>query len=79
MDITKYQEIIHILVAEFFKITKNLVLAPPTIKGIFNARWSNYNLRRFWKLLTEKKTVKIGLETVVYLASQLWLLLPNDM
>ena len=38
MDITKYQKSIHILVPEFFKITKNLVLAPPTIKGIFNAR-----------------------------------------
>lgn len=34
MDITKYQKSIHILVPEFFKITKNLVLASPTIKGI---------------------------------------------
>ena len=70
-DITNQQRNIPILLTEAFKTTKNL--APPIIKGTINARPNNYNLRKFQKLIREKKrTVKNELDTISYRASQLW-------
>ena len=62
---------------EIYKFENNL--SPPLTDYMFQVRKVNYNLRHFKKLSnTKKNSVKMGLETITYLAPQLWNLVPTE-
>ena len=46
--------------------------------SMFERRNEPYNLRRFKELLTEKRTLYYGLETLSYQSAQLWSLPPEN-
>ena len=55
---------------EIFKFENNL--SPPLIDDMFQVCKINYNLRHFQKFAnTKNNSVKIGLETITYCATQL--------
>ena len=74
---TIHQQNIDVLMKEIYKFENNL--SPPLTDYMFQVRKVNYNLRHFKKLSnTKKNSVKMGLETITYLAPQLWNLTPTE-
>ena len=74
---TIHQQNINILMKEICKTENDL--SPPLIDDMFQVCKVNYDLRHFQKIAnTKKDSVKMNLETISYLAPQLWNLVPTD-
>ena len=57
-------------IAPIIKISKLIMIEIFKMDSMFERRNEPYNLRNFQKFLTEKKTVRYGLETLSYRSPQ---------
>ena len=57
-------------IAPIIKISKLIMIEIFKMDSMFERRSEPYNLRNFQKFLTEKKTVRYGLETLSYRSPQ---------
>ena len=68
---------LQLLMTEIFKTKSHL--NPPFMKDIFQERNMNYNLRHGNDAQVPKvRTTSFGIETIAYLGSRLWQLLPQE-
>ena len=62
-----------LFISKISLFSSEISLIPPLIDDMFQVRKINYNQRYFQTLAnTTENSVKIGLETISYRASQLW-------
>ena len=74
---TIHQQNIQELMKEIHKFLNNL--SPPIINHMFQFGEDSYNLMNFQQLPSStKKTAKMGLETISYRGTQLWILVPPE-
>ena len=66
---------IQILTTEVFKVVSNT--CPPIMKTFFDFRENRCSIRKFQEM--RQTSVRYGLETTLYRASQLWSLVPTDL
>ena len=63
--------------SEIYKIVNGIT--PPVINSLFNFRSNIHNIRNFQEIFTEnRKTVKYGIETVMYRAPFVWANLQSE-
>ena len=69
---------IQILTTEVFKVVNNA--CPPIMKTFFDFKENRYSIRKFHEMRQQKvRTVRYGLETALYRASQLCSLVATDL
>ena len=76
--VKKHQKNLQLLVTEIYKVRNGI--APEIMRDIFELRYPLYNLRSSCNQFRREniKTVHYGLQSVRYLAPNVWELVPND-
>ena len=77
-SVSTHHKNIQTLQTEVFKVLNNI--CPPIMKTVFDFWENKYNIRKLQEMKQQKvRTVRYGLETALYCASQLWYLVPPDL
>ena len=72
-----HQKCIEFLMIEVYKYLNGL--SPDIMNTIFKLRQNTYNLRHFHAIESQNpRTRKFGLDSIAYIASQLWKYVPEE-
>ena len=76
-SVTFHQRNIQAMTNEVYKTLNNL--NPDIMKEVFTVKENNYQTRKQYLVYTNPRTVRYGLESFGYKASQIWSNLPKEM
>ena len=77
MNLQSIKKKLQVLVTEVYKIVNSIEL--PIMNSLFNFRANIHNFRNFQEIFTEnRKTVKYGIETVMYQTPFFWVNLQSE-